>query len=160
MSEIQDNFDFKKKDHGFVLKIHRDIEGTKVYAKSEALHKLLGMFAYGKKTETPPRSGKFVWKYGNEYPDIVDAFTGDIYNLLNSTTLDEGVELTFARPVSRKYLEDLAKNIQKYVENTIKEYSSAIRISVNVEVSDLLIRWDRNIPEPVAMAATDASQTR
>ena len=160
MSEIKDNFDLKKKNNGFVLKIHRDIEGTKIYAKSEALHKLLSMFAGEKKTETPARSGKFVWKYGNEYPDIVGAFTGEVYNLLNSTALDEGVELTFTRPVSRKYLEDMARNIQKQVENTIKEYSSAIRISVNVEVSDPLIRWDRNIPEPVAMAATAASQTR
>ena len=151
MSEdIQDNVDLKKKNNGFVLKIHRDIEGTRIYAKSEALHKLLSMFANGKKSEYA--TGKYVWKYGNEYPDIVGAFTGnpDIHNLLNNCKLDEGVEISFSRPVSRKYLEDLAKNIQKLVESTIQNYSSAIRISVNVDVSDPLIRWDRNIPEVVA----------
>lgn len=141
---IQDNVDIKKKDNGFVLKIHRDIEGTRIYAKSEPLHMLLSMFANGKKAEY--ERGKFVWKYPGEFPDIVQAFQGDVYNLLNNCDLDKGVEIKFTRPVSRKWLEDIARSIQKHVELTIQNYSSAIRISVNVEVSDPLIRWDRNTP--------------
>lgn len=141
---IQDNVDLKKKTSGFVLKIHRDIEGTRMYAKSEALHSLLMQFSGGKKQEY--ERGKYIWKYNGEFPDLVTAFQGEIYNLLNSTVLNEGVEIKFSRPVSRKWLEDIAKNIQKHVEATIQNYSSAVRISVNVEVSDPLIRWDRNVP--------------
>ena len=158
-NSIQDNLDLKKKNDSFVLKIHRDIEGTRIYAKSEPLAKLLEMFANGKKSEYSP--GKFVWKYGGEFPDIVSAFSGEIYNLINNVRLGEGIEISFARPVSRKYLEDIARNMQKLVETTIQNYASAIRISVNIEVSDPLIRWDRNIPNSVAAnAVTTATQPR
>jgi hypothetical protein len=136
-----------KGPNGFLFKIHRDVNGTTLYGQSEALHSLLKMFSKG---QTQVLDGGYkVWRYRDAAPEIVQAFSGDIYNIINSVDLNTGVTVTLTKPVSRKFLEETARNLQKYVEKTIQDYCSAVRINVNIEVSDPIIRWDRNVPVPV-----------
>lgn len=129
------------------IKITRDVNGTTIYMKSEALHALLSKFANGH--TTPTRNGdKRVWYFTSSYPDLIGNYSGDIYNLITSTELNNGVTLNMTTPTTKRWAEDLAMKLKRDIERTISEYCTIQNIEMVFTTSSDVVRFNvTGLPE-------------
>lgn len=128
------------------LKITRDANGTEIFLKSEALHSLMSKFANGRTSMdySDPKGEKKVWYFSNHYPDMIGNYSGELYNLMISTKLNEGVSLKMKTPTTKKWANDIAEKIRRDIERTISEYSTVQNIEMIFSTSSDVIRW--NVP--------------
>jgi len=128
------------------LKITRDASGTSFFLKSEALCILFGKFANGRTQPdySDPTNEKKLWYFVNSCPEMVHNYSGEMYNLILSTKLGEGVTLKMKTPTTKKWAEDIAAKIRRDIEKTISEYSTVQNIEMIFSSSCDIIRW--NVP--------------
>lgn len=131
-----------------IIKVTRDSNGTTFYLKSEILNNLLRNFANGAKNEyyLSDDTRKVVWYYRRFAPNYLHNYTGDMYYLLNSTSLNEGVELKLSYPTTVQWCKDMVERMRKDIESIISEYCQVYSTEVTITTNAPVIRFD--VPNP------------
>ena len=124
------------------IKITRDVNGTTIYMKSETLHALFKKFAAGRTTTPLRNSDKRVWCFGGSYPEMLGNYSGEIFNTLVSTELNEGVTLKMEMPTTKRWAEDLALKLKRDIQFTISEYCTVQNIDVVFTTSSDIIQFN------------------
>lgn len=140
-----------KQTNALYLDATKDVDGQRVFARSEAIHKVAGRISHG--VMTGDRTQWRIDPYScNHIPGFGDGADSDVRKIFLSTKLNEGVTVDVARPMNPDEFKAFVNGIAVIANQLVQQYCSAVRIKLTMSVDEPLIRFTDDAGNPLGSA--------
>lgn len=126
------------------LEATKNIDGQKIFAKSEAIWKVGERISRGRKISDGTKWAYDAYSY-THVPGFGSNADETIRELFSSVTLNEGATVEVRRPMTSTEFKQLVREtIPQEADRLIKEYCSPIRIKVSIAIDEPVLTLREN----------------